>query len=126
MTSDERDVLEVLEAELDFIEKGGYGRSPRTPQQARSSFADSLTCINYASSQELHPCEECHLIDFVPTEARRKEVPCHFIQLNESGETVEQFEGMDNQQRLEAALRAWLKAKIKEIKTSRQRDQEAS
>jgi hypothetical protein len=126
MTSDERDVLDVLQAELDFIEKGGYGRSPRTPQQAKSSFADSLTCINYASSQELHPCEECHLIDFVPTEARRKEVPCHFIQLGESGETVEQLERMDNQQRLESALRAWLKAKIKEIKTSREGNERAS
>jgi len=126
MTSDERDVLDVLQAELDFIEKGGYGRSPRTPQQAKSSFADSLTCINYASSKDLHPCEECHLIDFVPREARRNEVPCHFIQLNESGETVEQLEGRDNQQRLEAALRAWLKAKIKEIKTSRAGDDGAS
>ncbi len=31
MPKDDRDVLEVLKFELDFIEKGGYGRSVRTP-----------------------------------------------------------------------------------------------
>ena len=123
MTSDERDVLEVLKAELDFIEKGGYGRSPRNPQKERSTFRDSLTCINYACPEKLHPCSECHLIDFVPDEDRRQEVPCHFIQLNESGETVDQLEGEDNQHRLESALKTWLKAKIKEIEDSRQGSQ---
>ena len=31
MAKDDRDILEVLKEELDFIEKGGYGRSVRTP-----------------------------------------------------------------------------------------------
>ena len=31
MPTDERDPLELLKAELSFIEKGGYGRSVRTP-----------------------------------------------------------------------------------------------
>ena len=31
MPKDERDLLEVLRFELDFLEQGGYGRSPRTP-----------------------------------------------------------------------------------------------
>jgi len=30
MTQDDRDVLELLKTELDFIEQGGYGRSVRT------------------------------------------------------------------------------------------------
>jgi hypothetical protein len=126
MTSDERDILGVLKAELDFIEKGGYGRSPRNPQQPRSSFRDSLTCINYASSEKLYPCDECQLIHFVPDEGRRQEVPCHFIQLNESGETVDQLEGIDNQHRLETALKDWLKAKIQEIEKSGQGSPEGS
>ena len=120
MASDERDMLEVLRAELDFIEQGGYGRSPRNPHQPKSSFQDSLTCINYASAERLHPCNECHLIDFVPKEARCENVPCHFIELNESGETLEELEAADNQHRLETALKNWLKARIKEIENSRQ------
>jgi hypothetical protein len=31
MAQDKRDVLEVLQFELSFLEQGGYGRSVRTP-----------------------------------------------------------------------------------------------
>jgi hypothetical protein len=31
MADDNRDTVEVLKAELDFVEKGGYGRSVKTP-----------------------------------------------------------------------------------------------
>ena len=47
MAKDDRDILELLKDELDFIEKGGYGRSVRTPSKPKSAFQDSLTCINY-------------------------------------------------------------------------------
>ena len=47
MAKDDRDILELLKDELDFIEKGGYGRSVRTPWKPKSAFQDSLTCINY-------------------------------------------------------------------------------
>jgi hypothetical protein len=123
MSKDDRDILEVLQAELDFIEKGGYGRSPRTPWQAKSPFQDSLTCINYASPEKVHPCNECHLIDFVPGDRRSEEIPCHFIPLNDSGETLEQLEAADDQQKLEETLKAWLRAKIKEIEGARPRAQ---
>lgn len=119
MSIDDRDILEVLQAELDFIEKGGYGRSPRTPRQAKSPFEDSLTCINYTYLEKVHPCNECHLIDFVPGARRSEEIPCHFIPLNESGETLEQLESEDNQPKLEEALKAWLQTKIGEIKAAR-------
>jgi hypothetical protein len=120
MSTDDRDILEVLQAELDLIEKGGYGRSPRTAWKAKSPLQDSLTCINYTFPEKVHPCSECHLIDFVPGDRRSEDVPCHFIPLNESGETLEQLEGADNQQRLEEALKTWLRAKIKEIESARE------
>ena len=47
MAKDGRDILEVLQGELDFIEKGGYGRSVRTPWLPKSIFQDSLSCLNY-------------------------------------------------------------------------------
>jgi hypothetical protein len=46
MTNDDRDILELLKEELDFIEKGGYGRSVHTPWKEKSIFQDSLSCIN--------------------------------------------------------------------------------
>jgi len=119
MSTDDRDILEVLQAELDFIEAGGYGRSPRTPQRAKSPFQDSLTCVNYTYQEKVHPCSECHLIDFVPGDKRSEEIPCHFIPLNESGDTLEQLDAEDDQQKLEGALKSWLRAKIKEIEAER-------
>ena len=37
MQKDERDLLEVLKFELEFLEDGGYGRSPRTPWRPQAS-----------------------------------------------------------------------------------------
>ena len=47
MAKDDRDILEVLRFELDFLEHGGYGRSVRTPWKETSIFQDSLRCVNY-------------------------------------------------------------------------------
>jgi hypothetical protein len=119
MSKDERDILELLKSELDFIEQGGYGRSVRTPWKDTSPFRDSLTCVNYALPEKAHPCSECHLIDFVPADKRSEELPCHAIPLNAAGETVESLELENNQARLEEALKEWMRAKISEIETAR-------
>lgn len=113
MSKDERDLLELLKTELDFIEKGGYGRSVKTPWKPTSPFRGSLTCVNYALPEKTHPCAECHLIDFVPRDRQSEELPCHAIPLNELGETVENMEG--NQGKLEEALKGWMRQKIQEI-----------
>src|SRR5688572_13237369 len=119
MTTDDRDVLKLLKEELDFIEKGGYGRSVRTPWQSKSAFQDSLTCINYGYPYRAHPCNECHLLDFVSPEHQSAEVPCHFIPLNEAGETIEDLEAEDNEAKLERKVGDWLRSRIKEIEDRR-------
>ena len=119
MTTDERDILELLKDELDFIEKGGYGRSVRTPWQSKSTFQDSLSCINYGYPYRAHPCSECHLLEFVNPDQRAEEVPCHHIPLNTDGETIEELESQDNQAKLEQEVRLWLRAKIKQIEEER-------
>lgn len=119
MVKDDRDILGLLKEELDFIEKGGYGRSVRTPWQEKSVFQDSLACINYGYPYRAHPCNECHLLDFVSPEHKFEEVPCHFIPLNEEGETIEDLESLDNQARLENEVKQWLRKKIREIEESR-------
>src|SRR5438270_13189268 len=113
MAKDDRDILELLKTELDFIEKGGYGRSVRTPWKPTSSFRDALTCVNYALPEKAHPCPECHLIDFVPADHRADDLPCHHIPLNDTGETAEDLE--NDQGKLELALKQSLRARIKGI-----------
>jgi hypothetical protein len=119
MANDDRDILELLKEELDFIEKGGYGRSVRTPWMPKSTFQDSLSCINYGYPYRAHPCNECHLLDFVSPEHHGKEVPCHYIPLNEAGETIEDLEAEDNEAKLGEKVRDWLRARIKEIEEKR-------
>ena len=119
MANDDRDILELLKEELSFIEKGGYGRSVRTPWKPESTFQDSLTCINYGYPYRAHPCNECHLLDFVNPEQRGTEIPCHHIPLNEAGETIEELEAEDNEAKLERKVKDWLRTKIAEIEEER-------
>ena len=119
MANDDRDILELLKDELSFIEQGGYGRSVRTPWKPTSAFQDSLTCINYGYPYRVHPCNECHLIDFVDPEHQRTDIPCHHITLDEAGETIEDLEATDNEAKLERKVRDWLRARIREIEEER-------
>jgi hypothetical protein len=116
MARDNRDPIEVLKAELDFIEKGGYGSSVRTPWRREAAFRDSLTCLNYAEAVKIHPCSDCLLIDFVPIEHRAEATPCHHIVLNDRGETVESLEARDG---WESALKEWLRDKIAHLEEER-------
>jgi len=120
MSTDTRDRLEILKAELDFIEKGGYGRSVRTPWKPTSIFQGSLSCLNYGYPYRAHPCSECLLDDFVPEGKQSAPVPCHYIPLDAEGETVGGLELGDNQQLLEEKVKAWLRARIKEIEDRRE------
>ena len=115
MSQDERPIVELLKDELALIEKGGYGRSVRTPGLAKSAFQDSLTCINYGYPYRAHPCNECHLLDFVAPDHQAEGVPCHFIPLNDAGETIEELEQENEQARIEMLLKKWLQARIGEL-----------
>jgi hypothetical protein len=119
MAKDDRDILEIFKDELGFIEKGGYGRSVRTPWQSKSALQDSLTCINYGYPYRAHPCNECQLIDFVAPENQSAAIPCHCIPLNAAGATIDDLECEDNQPRLEETLKCWLRTKIGEIEQQR-------
>ena len=114
MGTDNSDILDLLVNELGFLESGGYGQSVRTPWRSKSTFEDSPSCINYAG-EKTHPCAECRLIDFVPHESRGEHVPCHYIPLNEAGETLSDLESKDNQAKLERVLKQWLLARIEQL-----------
>ena len=125
MTQDDRDTLEVLKAELDFIEKGGYGRSVKTPWQPTSIFQDSPSCINLGDLERTHPCSECLLIDFVPPEARTEDVPCHHIPLNVQGDTIDELEWNENQRETEKIVKNWLSSAISQLEEQRATERNA-
>ena len=116
---DNRDILEVLKFELDFIEKGDYGRSVRTPWRPTSIFQDSPSCINFNDPARPHLCEECVLMTFVPPERREEEVPCHHIPLTELGVTVDSVERWAHRDELEEILGKWLRKTIRRIEEER-------
>ncbi len=112
MHRDERDLLEVLKFELEFLEAGGYGRSPKTPRRQPLIFEDSLTCMNYDSKENRNPCSECVLMQLVPPEFKLAQVPCRRIPFNEAGESLDTLYRDGDQRALEDAARKWLRATI--------------
>jgi|ERR1041385_5211479 hypothetical protein len=121
MATDDRDILELLKQELSFIEEGGYGRSVRAPWLPKSIFQDSLSCRNYGYPYRAHPCSECHLLDFVGQEDRSQTVPCHFIPLNETGNTIEELEMNGNEVITQGIVKSWLRGKINQLESEQSR-----
>jgi hypothetical protein len=116
MANDDRDVLQVLESELDFLTKHGYERSVRTPREPTILFQDSPICPEF-------PCrmhnDQCLLMQFVPEAERLSAVPCHHIPLNEKGDTVESLLAEENREHAEEALKAWLRRAIDHVRQER-------
>lgn len=115
MQKDERDLLEVLKFELNFLEKGGYGRSPREPWRPAFIFEDSPTCMNYDCQKDPRPCSDCVLMQLVPPELRFGKAPCRQIRLNTAGETLDSLYRWGDQHDVEETLRNWLVANIAQL-----------
>src|SRR5215469_5775162 len=115
MSHDGRDTLQVLRAELNFVTKGGYGRSPHEPWRAVLALEDSPTCLNYDCKENPAPCTECLLTQFVPAEKLREKVPCRHIPITAEGETLLQMYRGATEQDIEQALAAWLKREIAKL-----------
>jgi hypothetical protein len=114
MAKDDRNLLDVLKFELEFLEQGGYGRLPRESWRARFVFEDSPTCMNF-NSKDREPCSECLLMQFVPEDARKQQTPCIHIPLSPSGDTLESLYRTGTQREIEDALGAWLRTTIHQI-----------
>src|ERR1700694_441646 len=112
MYKDERDLLNVLKAELAFLEKGGYGRSPRESWRQPLIFEDSPSCMNYDSQDNADPCSACVLFQLVPPQFRGKQIPCRYIPLNAEGETLDSLYRSSHQFEVEEVFGNWLRRMI--------------
>jgi hypothetical protein len=117
MPKDNRNILEVLKAELNFVKKGGYGQSLREPWRAQLVFEDSPTCMNYDSKEDRAPCTQCLLIQFVPDDKRGEKVPCRHIPLTSYGDTLLHLYRGATEQEIEEALTAWLQKEIAKLES---------
>ena len=109
-----REVLKLLKAELAFVEDGGYRRSPRLPWRAPYIFEESPSCPNSSDPSRPHACEDCWLIEFVPTDLRDEQIPCRFIPLG-ANTSVDSLYRCGTPEETEAALRRWLQTSIREL-----------
>ena len=119
MAKDNRDLVQILKAELEFLETGGYTPAPKVRWRPQFVFEDSPTCLNYGRKETLIPCRECALSQFVPPDCREEKIPCRHIPLNKEGYTVDTYYRIGTLEELEAALGNWLRETIRRLEQER-------
>ncbi len=112
-----QELIERLKLEIQVIEKGGYYPSVREPHKELRIFRDSVSCLNVGLEEKKEPCVHCFLMEFVPPEHRDKQEPCHYIPLNERGDTVASLSAQGNHDRLQDAVLHWLKTTVARLES---------
>jgi len=115
--------MEVLKAELEFLEKGGYRHTSPFSFWPRFIFEDSPTCLNFNASDRPRPCSECVLMEFVPPDRRTAKTPCRHIPLNSTGETVDNLYRWATQEETETIVANWLKDTIRKLESKQHEEQ---
>jgi hypothetical protein len=112
MKRDRRELIEKLKLELEVLEKGGYAPSVREPRRKQRVFRDSVSCPNLGTEVKVDPCSSCYLMEFVPLEHQDKEDACHYIPLNERGDTTVSLLQRGGEEALFVSLHSWLQETI--------------
>jgi hypothetical protein len=110
-----QDVLQLLKAELQFVESGGYRLSERSPWRPPYVFEESPSCPNYSDHSRPHHCVDCWLMQFVASDQRDEQVPCRFVQLTPEGITIDSLYRYGSTAETEESLSRWLRERIREI-----------
>jgi hypothetical protein len=113
--SNRQNVLQLLKAELQFVESGGYQRSERSPWRPPYVFEESPSCPNYSDRSRSHHCADCWLMQFVAPDLRDEQVPCRFVQLTPEGITIDSLYRYGSTAETEETLSLWLRQRIREI-----------
>jgi len=120
MPADRRNVLQVLKAELEFLEEGGYRKIAQTSWRPPFIFEDSPTCLYSEAPPRRRPCLACSLIQLTPANRRLEQAPCRHIPLNDEGETLDSLYNTGTDDEVETAVAQWLKAEIGLLEEARE------
>jgi hypothetical protein len=112
MSKDQRQLVDVLRQELEFLEKGGYRHPSHAAWRPQFMFQDSPTCLNFNSNDTPAPCTDCVMMQVVPADSQQRKFPCRYIPLNERGETLDLLYRAGTQEETQAAFKNWLKSTI--------------
>lgn len=107
------EIVNLLKKELAFLERGGYGGT--LPWRPVSMFLDSPSCPNRLDAERTTPCSQCWLFQFVPKRFHQEMEACHFIPLNDDGESVHSMSRQYRPAEVEAALKMWLEKEIQHL-----------
>lgn len=110
-----QDLIYLLKLEVSIIEGGNYGRPVLMPWRNITILRDCVTCLNVSETECRHSCNDCFLLEHVPESRRQEKVPCHFIPLNDKGDTIATLEERGHRKEAEKALLNWIRATIKKL-----------
>jgi len=115
MANDKRELLDVLKAELAFLELGGYRNAPTAQWKPQFFFEDSPTCLNFGRTKNPRPCRDCVMITLVPADCLGEKFPCRHIALNKAGYTIDTYYRLGTFEEAEAAVGTWLRKRIADL-----------
>jgi hypothetical protein len=122
MAQDKRDLLKVLEGELEFLDEAGYDKFLDAAETRPTLiFQDSPSCPNRNDPKHSIPCSECVLMPLVPAHRHNEKVPCRYIPLNDVGETVDTLYRWGTLEDAKLVLGNWLMRMITKMKQKRLR-----
>src|SRR5579863_9330849 len=117
MVAADRETLDLLKHELDFLGRGGYSRSPLSPWRAPLIFEDSPTCKNFYCERSEDPCGNCLLLQFVPPEMRNLKLACRYIPLTAQGDNLDSLYRCAYEPEIEQAVGHWLESEIDSLES---------
>jgi len=114
-------MLRTLQAELNFLERGGY-RASTSSWRSPYIFEESPSCPNFANPARPHQCKDCWLMRFVSLDSQDEQVPCRYVHLTSDGVTVDSLYRYGTPEETELTLRNWLLQHIAELRAERDAD----
>ena len=112
MEYEPKEIIEQLKLEIQILERGGYEPSVRAPRDELRIFRDSASCPNLALEQKALPCVHCWLAQFIPAKHMNTQEPCHYIPLNEKGDTVASLSDAGRREDAMKELLGWLRRTV--------------
>jgi hypothetical protein len=123
MPAELKEIIDQLKLERDILKNGGYGRSVHTPWKPTRLFRDSVTCLNFDEVVKRHPCNECLLWEWVPENHQNEDLPCHYIPLNDRGDSIASLEDEGDREEAEKALLGWLDSVLEHLEAKLAQEQ---